>query len=111
MRVWTDFNGEIVSVSKEAAQLFNLSQQNLRRRPIHHFFDGDRHQLVRALDRTALGIAGTLAGVVRPREKRPGAVLVVLEPDETQTGLVRWTLRPAPFKHTVNTGDGAASAA
>ena len=111
MRVWTDFTGEIVRVSKEAAQLFNLSQQNLRRRPIHHFFDGDRHQLVQALDRTALGIAGTLAGVIRPREKRPCAVLVVLEPDETQTGLVRWTLRPAPFKHTVNTGDAAASAA
>ena len=111
MRVWTNFTGEIVRVSKEAAQLFNLSQRNLRLRPIHHFFDGDRHQLVEALDRTALGIPGTLAGVVRPREKRPCAVLVVLEPDETQSGLVRWTLRPAPFKHTVRTGDATASAA
>ena len=111
MRIWTDYAGEIIRVSKEAAQLFNLSQQNLRHRPIHHFFDGDRHLLFRALDRTALGVAGTLAGVVRPREKRPCAVLVVLEPEETQSGLVRWTLRPAPFKHTVITGDAPASAA
>ena len=101
MRIWTDFSGEIVRISKEAAQLFNLSQHNLRSRPIHHFFAGDRLQLAAALERTADGFSGMLAGVVRPREKRPCAVLVVVEPDEFQPGLVRWTLRPAPFKHTV----------
>lgn len=110
MRIWTNFAGEIVRVSKDAAQLFNLSPQNLQRRPIHHFFAGDRDQLVRALDRTALGFIGTLAGVVRPREKRPCAVLVVLEPDEAQSGLVRWTLRPAPFKHTVITAETPSAA-
>ena len=111
MRIWTDVAGRIVSVNKEAAQLLNLSQQNLQSRPIHHFFDGDRFQLLEALERTVAGFRGMLAAVVRPREKRPCAVLVVLEADEIQSGLVRWTLRPAPFKHTIHDGDATPSAA
>ena len=111
MRIWTDFEGGIVRASEEAARLFNLSQHNLEHRPIYHFFDGDRQQLFRALDRIARGAQETLVGVVRPREKRPCAVMVVLEPDEANSALVRWTLRPAPFKHWVVTLDLTPSAA
>jgi hypothetical protein len=111
MRIWTDFTGEIVRVSKEAAQLFNLSEQNLRARPIHYFFDGDRQPLSAALERSARGSNAMVAGVLRPRDRRPCAVLVILERDEVQSELVRWTLRPAPFKHTVLTTERAPSAA
>ena len=111
MRIWTDLAGGIVRVSKEAAQLLNLSQPNLRSRPIHYFFEGDRQQLLAALERSAQGLTGMLAGVVRPHARRPCAVLVLLEPDEMQSDLVRWTLRPAPFKHTVGPANSEWSAA
>jgi len=111
MRIWTDFAGQIVRVNKEAAQLFNLSEQNLRARPIHYFFEGDRHHLFAALGRSAQGLNGLVAGILRPRDRRPCAVLVILEPDEFQSGLVRWTLRPAPFKHTVGRANPEWSAA
>ena len=101
MWIWTDFRGEIVRASDDAAQFLHLSPYNLKGRPITHFFDGDRQTLALARDRTALGQTRTLAAVVRPREQRPCAVLVVVEPDQLHSDLVRWTLRPAPFKHRV----------
>ena len=110
MRIWTDFDGGIVRASEEAARLFNLSRHNLEKRPIYYFFDGDRQQLFRALDRIARGTAETLVGVLRPREKRPRAVMMVLEPDEHNAGLVRWTLRPAPFKHWIASDEAPTAA-
>jgi hypothetical protein len=62
MRAWTHAAGEIVRVSKEAAQLFNLPHQHLQARHIHYFLEGDRQQLFAALQRAARGLNGIVAG-------------------------------------------------
>jgi hypothetical protein len=69
--VITDPYGMLLSASREAAHMLNLSVAGLRRRQLLVFFDGDREHWREALRAAAAGLMVDRQGAVRPRDKRP----------------------------------------
>ena len=80
--VWvvSDSAGHILEASAAAAKLLAISAGHLRRRSLVLFFHEDRPAWNGLLAEAARGHAVERAGWIRPRDRRPRAVLVHVAP-------------------------------
>jgi PAS domain-containing protein len=95
--VITDHSGGILEASAAGAALLNVSQLHLRQRSLVVFFDGDRPEWQRLLEKAARGEMVERSGWIRPRDRRRRAVHVALveAQDYAVARAVRWQFNPA----------------
>jgi hypothetical protein len=95
MTVHTLSDGTIVSASDTAAHLLNLSARGLAGRRIHLFVAGARERIDDSLNRLARGTdTWDLDIVLRPRDKKPLPVRIIIERDN-ETDLLVWRISRA----------------
>ena len=92
MTVQTLSDGTIVSASDSAASLLNLSARGLAGRRIHLFVAGARERIDDSLNHLSRGIdTWELDIVMRPRDKKPLAVSIIIDRD-SETDLLVWRI-------------------
>lgn len=89
--ILTDPTGIILGVSPAGAQLLSVSVRGLQQRNLILFFERDRDTWRAALMRASLGESVALSGRLRPKDRRPVAVGVTIEPADWLRPALRWT--------------------
>ena len=90
--VVTDCHGSILEVSGPGARLLSGTARGLQRRSLLIFFEQDRDRWRTAMTRASTGESVRRSGRLRPKERRPVMVHVLVEriPDVTPS-LLLWT--------------------
>jgi hypothetical protein len=91
LQVWTDTTGVIRELTEQAAELLNVTPHFCVGRRMDVFMDGDRPRILYLVDVAARGHVERFRGPLRPRERQPRSVSILLEQDAP---LVRWTITP-----------------
>ena len=95
--VVTDDRGVMVEISGPCHRLLNLSARGALGRALPPFFDGERHQIFVEMGRALEGKVVHRQAMLRPRDRRPFAVLVeICREASTGTSIprLRWLLEP-----------------
>lgn len=99
--VLTDTRGEILDLNSDAARLLGLSRRALISRQWYLFFNGNRNAGIAAARAAATGTPVRLVACLRPRERKPFTVdLVVTAQAHEPCPELLWTVlrvaRPSP---------------
>ena len=83
----------MLNASDDVARLFYLTRRALIGRDLYTFFDAEREAVIRGAAVAATGSRVTLMARVRPRDRKPLQVRVVIEPTSNVIMPdLRWTL-------------------
>lgn len=93
-RIFTDSRGFVLASSDDAARLLNLTIRGLDGRPLYLFITEGRGRVMNQIEIAARGHTVTIDTIVRPRDRRPRHVHIVIRRVADASGKLEWIIQP-----------------